>query len=236
MPKVYRHVGVLFMLAVVALGLLGAAYTLWYEDLSIEADVTTGVFDANWTLTGAASAPKYAVVSGSSATPAFGDFTDTEAAKLASLTCGQSISSSGAGVGANDTGSNNVLTLEMTNLYPFTGCLFTVNFGLANDSTVPAHFQITSASKSDYLVVLPGAGQPTYCTAIVDALNGPFTPPVALMDGANALQLHPNEWEDCTFLVYLKEVVGGNTVQEGAAAGTYTLALTIKAHQWNETP
>lgn len=36
------------MLGVVALGLLGAAYTLWYEDLTLHADVTTGTFDFDW--------------------------------------------------------------------------------------------------------------------------------------------------------------------------------------------
>ena len=47
MRKAFRHSGVLMMAAVVALGLLGAAYTLWYEDLQIRAEVSTGTFDAD---------------------------------------------------------------------------------------------------------------------------------------------------------------------------------------------
>ena len=47
MRKAFRHTGVLMMMGVVALGLLGAAYTLWYEDLQITSDVSTGTFDAD---------------------------------------------------------------------------------------------------------------------------------------------------------------------------------------------
>ena len=36
------------MLGVVALGLVGAAYTLWYEKLTLTADVSTGSLNADW--------------------------------------------------------------------------------------------------------------------------------------------------------------------------------------------
>ena len=36
------------MLAVVALGLVGAAYTLWYEELELNANISTGTLDADW--------------------------------------------------------------------------------------------------------------------------------------------------------------------------------------------
>ena len=42
MRKAFRHTGVLMMLGVVALGLVGAAYTLWYEELNLNATVKTG--------------------------------------------------------------------------------------------------------------------------------------------------------------------------------------------------
>jgi hypothetical protein len=48
MRKAFRHSGVLMMLAVVALGLLGAAYTLWYEKLTLSAEITTGELNADW--------------------------------------------------------------------------------------------------------------------------------------------------------------------------------------------
>lgn len=50
MRKAFRHSGVLMMVAVVALGLLGAAYTLWFEDLQLRAEVSTGTFDADVSL------------------------------------------------------------------------------------------------------------------------------------------------------------------------------------------
>ena len=52
MRKAFRHSGVLMMVAVVALGLLGAAYTLWYEDLQLTAQVSTGTLDADVSLHG----------------------------------------------------------------------------------------------------------------------------------------------------------------------------------------
>lgn len=50
MRKAFRHSGVLMMLAVVALGLVGAGYALWYEELTLTATVETGTFDADWSL------------------------------------------------------------------------------------------------------------------------------------------------------------------------------------------
>jgi len=47
MRKAFRHTGVLMMMGVVALGLLGAAYTLWYEDVTVTSNVETGTFDAD---------------------------------------------------------------------------------------------------------------------------------------------------------------------------------------------
>jgi hypothetical protein len=47
MRKAFRHTGVLMMLGVVALGLVGAAYTLWFEDLQITTQASTGTFNAD---------------------------------------------------------------------------------------------------------------------------------------------------------------------------------------------
>ncbi|OAI40846.1 hypothetical protein AYO38_05025 [bacterium SCGC AG-212-C10] len=48
MRKAFRHTSVLMLFGVLALGLIGAAYTLWYEDLTLNATVTTGTFNADW--------------------------------------------------------------------------------------------------------------------------------------------------------------------------------------------
>ena len=50
MPKAFKHTGVLMMLAVVALGLVGAGYALWYEELSVTTTIQTGTFNADWSL------------------------------------------------------------------------------------------------------------------------------------------------------------------------------------------
>ena len=42
MRKAFRHTGVLMMLGVVALGLVGAAYTLWYENLTLNCERHNG--------------------------------------------------------------------------------------------------------------------------------------------------------------------------------------------------
>ncbi len=48
MRKAFRHTGVLMMLAVVALGLVGAAYTLWYQKLTLTTNISTGSLSAAW--------------------------------------------------------------------------------------------------------------------------------------------------------------------------------------------
>ncbi|OAI40847.1 hypothetical protein AYO38_05030 [bacterium SCGC AG-212-C10] len=40
----------MMMMGIVALGLIGAAYTLWYEDLQLNATITTGTFNADWSI------------------------------------------------------------------------------------------------------------------------------------------------------------------------------------------
>ncbi len=47
MRKASRHSAILLLIGVFALGLLGAAYTLWYEDLKLNVDVTTSTLDAD---------------------------------------------------------------------------------------------------------------------------------------------------------------------------------------------
>ena len=48
MKQPFRHIGVLMIMGIAALGLVAAAYTLWYEDLSVTANVTTANFDVDW--------------------------------------------------------------------------------------------------------------------------------------------------------------------------------------------
>jgi hypothetical protein len=48
MRNAFKHTGVLMMVAVVGLALAGAAYALWFEDLTLTASVSTGTFNVDW--------------------------------------------------------------------------------------------------------------------------------------------------------------------------------------------
>ncbi len=50
MRKSSRHIGVLMVLSTLALGLIGAAYALWYEDLQLTANVSTGTFNVDMSM------------------------------------------------------------------------------------------------------------------------------------------------------------------------------------------
>jgi hypothetical protein len=47
-----KKIGLLALAVVLALGSLGFAYAMWYEDLFIEGTVYTGELDADWIVTG----------------------------------------------------------------------------------------------------------------------------------------------------------------------------------------
>jgi hypothetical protein len=48
MKNTFRHTGVLFMAAVVGLAVIGAGYALWFQVLTLNASVTTGTLDVEW--------------------------------------------------------------------------------------------------------------------------------------------------------------------------------------------
>lgn len=159
MRKAFRHTGVLMMLGVVALGLLGAAYTLWWEKLTLEANITTGTFDIDWSchdvVTGApvtdCSNAKKSIVS------LDGGKTYLNAAQAAAAT-GQAQAVierklpiceavKGPDQGGTENGGNSQLSLTLHNLYPYAGCEFWLD--VHNAGTVPAHvkYMLTAARK-----------------------------------------------------------------------------------------
>ncbi len=162
MRKAFRHTGVLMMLAVVALGLVGAAYTLWYEKLTLVSNVTTGHLDANlsfhkWT----GSGEGFDTASGSGAGKPVVAIVPEASTLLnggASILLGMGGSGSGAGnflysnfptgkpkpdCSGTLSNNNNTLTLNMKGLYPFAGCAFTINFESASGG-IPFHLGIAS--------------------------------------------------------------------------------------------
>ena len=190
MRKSSRHIGVLMVLSTLALGLVGAAYALWYEDLQVTANVSTGTFNVDLSLhdpvTHANSTNGVPVVakpptgwgsltSGAATYLELGDsnrhftngaqgyanFTNANFGAKPQTTCTGALSSNAAG--ANDVGDTNVLTLNLGGLYPYAGCEFEID--LHNDGGIPFHIALTSVSlqsctDNTYTTCVPAASAP----------------------------------------------------------------------------
>jgi len=163
MRKAFRHTGVLMMVAVVALGLIGASYTLWYEKLTMTTTVTTGNLDANWSIhswsNGAFSANSTATGNGQPvvhvATAAEtvlngGVATVLSDGLLKGKTTDASYSlflESNFPAGkpkptcTASGGNGNDLVLTMSDLFPYAGCEFQLD--LHSAGSVPFHMAIT---------------------------------------------------------------------------------------------
>lgn len=156
MRKAFRHTGVLMMMGVVALGLLGAGYTLWYENLKITATIDTATFDVDLSeegivpvasldegVTYKTAAELCAVLYPQGNCGENGAELGIVQSKLP--TCSIAVSTDQA-LGNNDPGDkdNNLLTISMGNLYPYAGCKY--KWDLHNSGEVPAHFSLTQLS------------------------------------------------------------------------------------------
>lgn len=177
MRKSLRHTGVLMMLAVLALGAVGAVYTLWYEDLSLHARVQTGNFDVDWscetdpdghTYPGAATEdigaegvtnvercpqstePVVSLDEGGTFHPA-DELSNIPrvAEKLPECAVGLGDNAHADNAGQGD---DNVLILHLADLYPYAGCAFWID--IHNDGTVPAHFALKDIRVDGDLSVL----------------------------------------------------------------------------------
>lgn len=153
MPKAFRHTGVLMMLAVVALGLVGAAYTLWSENLKIDATVTTGTVDVNWSLEPVHADHPGAVPQNATSDEVIGTGTNGALSGLwyhfnIPTQSGRPDDSKfvqNCSIGLGGTGdttepmnpSQHTLNISATGLYPLTGCEF--GFNIHNWGTVPVH-------------------------------------------------------------------------------------------------
>jgi len=167
MRKAFRHTGVLMMVAVVALGLLGAAYTLWYEKLTLETNISTGTLNADWSFHAwtAPTGQGEGSFAGTSSTTGSGKpvvALPTNAAVNGGVASLLGLSGSGTG-SANFTHSNfwvgtvkkptpncaaqitdtgNTLELTMSGLFPYAGCEFV--WDLHTTGTVPFHMAVAS--------------------------------------------------------------------------------------------
>lgn len=204
MRRAFRHSGVLMMVAVVALGLLGAAYTLWFEDLTINTTVNTGTFDADvslhsWlgedfetenTLDNGVGKP--VVIVCSNPIPASTQAAHNVLASIGSgnpygctfggfpagkppTTCTATIGTEGTvPENANDVVDDNALNLVLSGLYPFAGCTFRID--VHNSGSVPMHLNVLT----DGIYKLCDAGStfanPINCSDITPPV-GPGSPP-----------------------------------------------------------
>lgn len=189
MRKASKHSAVLMLMGVLALGLVGAAYTLWYEKLTLEANITTGTLDADVSLhlwdgnvfdnaitsdVGTYPGAGRPVVAINPTTTvatmvqaqyaAFGDNWMVGSVTKPKTICNADISSI-AGDANGNTGDSNVLSLSLYDLFPYAGCEYSID--IHNDGTVPFHIALTAVSLEECAIVNDEADDP--CVPITAA-------------------------------------------------------------------
>lgn len=261
MRKAFRHTGVLMMMGVVALGLLGAAYTLWFEDLRLEANVTTGTFDVDLSYESATpvvAQPNVDELGSGVATlldqdyNAFGN-TFPEG-KLKPTCSGEVTTDPNYNTAANDEISNNLLVLTMSNLYPYAGCEFTTDVHVVGN--VPVHLAITDAGLEEYVCndqnvcnwVALGPGDAPWSNALDPAMTEPHASFCAAflgsivqfgLNGGDPFILTDNDnkpiqlHQGADVFCTFKTILDQNPDAEGK---TYRFWAEWRAFQWNETP
>lgn len=246
MKKSIRHSGVLMMLGVFAIALMGSAYTLWYEDLTLEAEIETGELNLDWSIDGdidgSGGTPVVAILDEGDTNLEFApegeesNGTTVPANKLPE--CDATIDGD-EGAANGDSGDYNVLDLDLTGLYPYAGCEFDIN--ITNSGDVPAHLWL-----GDFTGDADGQAEITwelvsdqsdegfeYCTELLDQI---FAGTEGQLVGENddPIQLHNEDTIRCEVVYYLKQTnEGGETTVENFDG---SFGYTIKGHQWNETP
>ena len=221
MRKAFRHTGVLMMAAVAALGLLGAAYTLWFEDLELHAEVETGTFDIDWSIEGDGAHPIVSTDFGTT----FGQFPEGKPPTGCDIGIGPSDipGNPGNGVGTEDL---NVMKLYLLGLYPYAGCEFWID--VHNDGTVPAHVTFADLQLN---------GSPDLLNALRWGIDGQRSDPRcgdllinSVIFGERheipGIQLHAGEKIICHFRVWL--------AQEDVEDQKAEIWITWRWHQWNE--
>ena len=259
MPKAFKHTGVLMMLAVVALGLIGAGYALWFEELSLNATVTTGSFDVRWSIedannTGTGVACVVVTTTqncdflGPAGTtgPYYAPGNGPVPAEKPVPTCTEALAPSGSGTdNSNDNvTAASVLKLTIDQAYPWSGCAFRID--VHNVGSTPAHFALEPVDNNGdvsgndpYIGFHATADDPTnaaeraFCGAIGTSGSGD----ISTTGAAGApVQLHQDSDPlICKIVVYLREtaVVNGETTTVPEDT-TLHLSWEVVAHQWNE--
>ncbi|TAK61635.1 MAG: hypothetical protein EPO22_08250 [Dehalococcoidia bacterium] len=213
MTNAFRHTGVLLMVAIIGLAVVGAAYALWFQVLTLKASVTTGTLDVQWSDHGAD--PAYSLNLGDTFVgPNDPDFNRLKVVQ----TCDQVLDETG-----------HVLTITDTGLYPYAGCSHHID--IHNNGTVPVH--IDTAALQFTGLGCDANGENCQIVAQVsacenDLVNGNQDPPPSQPDANNPSlwQLHPSNRINCDVLLYAAQSAAENTTYSGTAS--------LLACQWNE--
>lgn len=262
MRKAFRHTGVLMMLGVVALGLVGAAYTLWYEKLTLEANITTGTFDIDWSCHD---------LSGSTPGANIADCSNAKK-EVVSLNLGQTwLDAQGAATATGQTlarvqskmpkceavrtqdadgntanGNTETLSVTLHNLYPYAGCEFWLDIN--NNGTVPAHVKAMLSSRTKEA---DGSAcddtDPNPCLPLLDLSAIKVIPLSAGCAGLIALSDGPTsgDWTQINAGANALQLHGGEELecrfivyldQQDVEGQGIHLTLDLFWFQWNEDP
>ncbi len=233
MKNAFRHTGVLFMVAVIGLAVIGAGYALWFQVLTLNATVSTGDLDVQWSSHGAVK--EYSLNTGETFIHGPNDPTPADPGFIAAKavqTCSQDIPASGNG---------HVLNIADANLYPYAGCVHHID--IHSTGTTPVHIDTSSLDLSGLRCQAPAG---TTCNALTDlhvavsacvkagdsstvggGPNQPFatvTPPAT--PNANIWQLHQSNRINCDIEIWAN--------QSAPEHATYTGSIKLLACQWNE--
>ena len=257
MRKAFKHTGALMMAAVIGLSIIGAAYALWFEDLTLDATVTTGTFDVDWSCDTQAIPPNQEAPGcdlSSVAIFSLDEGTTYNTWPVAAVPAGFETGAVGLSkfnakaprctvdIGddaeaANDVGDDNVMTMTIgsadlgAGLAPYTGCRFYID--IHNSGTVPSHITILDKVVPDGVTItsVTGAyfGNSTQNGGIAACRNlFQSAAEGPLVVEGNYVQLHESYHLGCVVQVTLDQ-----DADEGA---TLDWTIELKAHQWNETP
>jgi hypothetical protein len=209
----FRHTGVMLMVAVIGLAIIGAGYALWFQVLTLNASVTTGTLDVQWSNHG--TDPTYSLDQGATfLTPADATFNPLKVVQ----TCAQTLDATG-----------HVINIVDTGYYPYAGCVHHID--IHDDGTIPVHIDTANLQFTGLGCDANGAN--CNIVAVVsgcvnDLVNGNQVPPPNHPDPTKPTlwQLHPSNRIDCDITLYAAQSASENT--------TYTGTIKLLACQWNE--
>ena len=216
MQGLIKRLSFLAIVMVVAIGTLGAAYTLWYEDLELHADVSTGTLTGEIVCATNLDNENPSWPAPPSSIDPFEQYPKAEPLKDVATDL---ITHQG------DTLQEWVL--EVGNTYP--GYMFDCELHIANTGTVPWHVEIVTLE-----VMLPngdlvlGSCEGSKCTL---GDKDPITP------GLSPIYVEIANFEGCQ--VHAEEDVNASLfvgVNQSAEEGSlYKVWLTYRVNQWNES-